>query len=71
MKITSCAEAKMLLDESLRRKGFYQIAVVEALLEYAESLEREMSKCRGAGGVTSGAVESSTVPQRPEQASGE
>lgn len=71
MKITSCAEAKVLLDESLRHKGFYRVAVVDALLEYAESLEREMSKYRGTGGVTSGALESSKVSQPPEQASGE
>jgi hypothetical protein len=60
----------MLLDESLRRKGFYQIPVVEALLEYAESLERDTRKYRGTGSETSGALESSKIPQWPEQASG-
>lgn len=48
MKIHSVKQARRLLDESRRKNGFYQIEVVDALVEHAKMVESHLREALAA-----------------------
>jgi hypothetical protein len=47
MQVRSLKEATEKLNESMRRKGFYDVDSVEALLEFAQHLEKRVKRSEG------------------------